>query len=82
MGPYATSEEALAAAQKEYDAIKWISEHEMAIAGSLLFGGVMYMSMKHPAEMSGVLHAMTSLISESVKGTGEVIRGVGEIIPG
>ena len=40
-----------------------------------LFGGMGYMTMKHPGQMSGVLSAIA-------EGTAGIIKGIGEVIPG
>ena len=82
MGPYATSEEAVAKAQWEFDTIRAVGNTELAVASALLFSGVMYMTCRHPEEMKGVLQALTSLVTAGAKGTGEIIKGIGEVIPG
>lgn len=81
-GPFPTEQEARRVAEQELGYYKWISEHEIGIAASMMFGGLMFMSLKHPDKMAGVLQAMTSMITESAKGTGEILKGLGEVIPG
>ena len=82
MGPYSTHEEAVAKAQWEFDTIRAVGNAELAIASAMMFGGVMYMTCRHPEEMKGVLQALTSLVTEGAKGTGEIIKGIGAIVPG
>jgi len=81
-GPYKTEADARKDAEAELGYYKWISEHEIGLASAVMFGGIMYMSLKHPDKMAPVLQSLTSLISESVKGTGEIIKGIGEVVPG
>lgn len=82
MGPFNTSEEAQAASDREFSALKFIAQHEMAIVGSVAVFGLMAITLRHPKEMQGILSALTGLVGATVKGTGEIVKGVGEVIPG
>ena len=82
LGPYKSEADARDAAEKELGLIQWIAEHELAIFGAIMFGGLTYMVAKNPEKTHHILNSVTTMISETTKGVGEIVKGVGEVVPG
>jgi predicted Abi (CAAX) family protease len=70
-----TQEDAQAFVDRFIDSFKKIQVEAFPVASAGLFGSVAFMTMKHPAEMQGVIKAVGETVTGLVKGIGEVIPG-------
>ena len=79
---FKTEAEARAFSAELTKTIEDLADKEIALYGMMLFAGIGYLGAKHPDKVAPLVAAFGTVLNSALEGTGKIIEGIGEVVPG